>query len=166
MRHASCENISVSLSSLARRVNAIYYQACESRNLWVSHLRDSPTSIVIIHSEKLVLDSKFSQDSLKTPELKLVMILTSLATKFVCETREKRFLLRNFVARLAFRYSRYKISVCEIHKKRVSLLILTRKSRENLARILALKSESRFSRECQKVILVSTLPGKPCLPIL
>ncbi len=165
MRHASCENISVSLSSLARRVIAIYCQACESRNLWVSHLRDSPTSIVIIHSEKLVLDSKLSQDSLKTPEL-IVMILASLATKFVCETREKRFLLRNFVARLAFRYSRYEISVCEIHKKRVSLLILTRKSSKNLARILGLKSESRFSQECQKVILLSTLPGKPCLPIL
>jgi hypothetical protein len=59
------------------------------------------TSKIIIHSEKLVLDPKFSQDSLKTPELKLVMILARLAskflfarlaslpTKFVCETREK-----------------------------------------------------------------------------
>ncbi len=30
--------------------NAIYCQACESRNLWVSHLRDSQTSKVIIHN--------------------------------------------------------------------------------------------------------------------
>jgi hypothetical protein len=30
-----------------------------------------------------VLVSKFSQDSLQTPELKLVMILASLATKFL-----------------------------------------------------------------------------------
>ncbi len=61
------------------------------------------------------------------------------------------------MARLAFRDSRYEISVCETHEKRVSLLILTRESRENLARILDLKSESRFSREFKKVILVSTL---------
>ncbi len=58
-----------------------------------------------------MLDSKFSQDSFKTPELKLVMILASLATKFlfarlaslatkfVCETREKRVLLQNFFLR-------------------------------------------------------------------
>jgi hypothetical protein len=50
--------------------------------------------------EKLVLDPKFSQDSRKAPELKLVMILASLATKFlfarlaslatkfICKTRE------------------------------------------------------------------------------
>jgi hypothetical protein len=74
-----------------------------------------------------------------------------------CETRKKRFSLRNFVTRLAFRNSRYEISVCETHEKWVSLLILTRESREHLARILGLKSESRFSREFQKVILVSTL---------
>jgi hypothetical protein len=35
--------------------NAIYCQACESRNLWVSHLQDSQTSKVITHNEKLVL---------------------------------------------------------------------------------------------------------------
>jgi hypothetical protein len=61
---------------------------------------------------ELVLDSKFSQDSFKTSELKLVMInlaslatkflfarLASLATKFVCETHEKQVLLRNFFLR-------------------------------------------------------------------
>ncbi len=58
-----------------------------------------------------MLYSNFSQDSLKTPELKLVMILASLATKFmfarlaslatkfVGETREKRVLLQNFFLR-------------------------------------------------------------------
>jgi hypothetical protein len=58
MRLASRENISASLTSLARRKNVIYCEACESRNL-----RDSQTSKIIIHSEKLVLDPKFSQDS-------------------------------------------------------------------------------------------------------
>jgi hypothetical protein len=58
---------------------------------------------------------------------------------------------------LASRDSRYRISVCKTREKQVSLLILTGDSRENLARILGLKSESRFSREFQKVILVSTL---------
>jgi hypothetical protein len=74
-------------------------------------------------------------------------------------------LLRNFVARLAFRDSRYEIFVCETHEKRVSQLILTRESRENLARILDLKSESRFLREFQKVILVSTLPITLSTPV-
>ncbi len=88
------------------------------------------------------------------------MILASLASKFLfarltrsesCyeisfwETRKKRFLLRNFVVRLASREFRYEISLRETHEKRVLLLILTRESRENLARILGLKSESRFS---------------------
>ncbi len=168
--------ISVRVSRVSRvsqeGKNAIYCQACESCNLWVSHLRDSQTSKVIIHSEKLVLDSKFSQDSLKTPELKLVMILARVSLRNLsarlarsgsyceisfCETRKKRFLLRNFVTRLAFHDSRYKISVYETHEKRVSLLNLTHESRKNLARILGLNSESRFSREFQKVILVSTL---------
>ncbi len=160
----------------------IYCQSFESRNLWVSHLRDSQTSKVIIHSEKLVFDSKFSQDSLKTPERisndscesryeiclrDSRVLIQNLSARLArsescyeisfCETRKKRFSLQNFVARLAFRDSRYKISVCETHEKRVSLLIFTRESRKNLARILGLKSESRFSQEFQNVILVSTL---------
>ncbi len=126
-----------------------------------------------------MFDSKFSQDSLKTPErisndsresrYKICLrdsrvLLQNLSARrescyeiSFCETRKKRFSIQNFVARLAFRVSCYKISVCETHEKRVSLLILTRESRENLARILGLKSESRFSQEFQKVILVSTL---------
>ncbi len=47
MRLASSENIS------AMR----YIVACESRNL-----RDSQTNKIMIHSEKLVFDPKFSQD--------------------------------------------------------------------------------------------------------
>ncbi len=74
-----------------------------------------------------------------------------------CETRKKRFSLRNFVARLASRDSHNKISVWETRKKQVDLPILARESRKNLMRILGLKSESWFSREFQKVILVSTL---------
>ncbi len=51
---------------------------CESCNL-----RDLQISKIIIHSEKLVWDPKFSQDTCKTPESKLVMILGSLAAKFL-----------------------------------------------------------------------------------
>jgi hypothetical protein len=92
MRLASRENIIASLTSLTRR---------EKCNI-LCNLRDSQTSKIIIHSEKLVLDPKFSQDFCKTPQLKLVIILASLATKFlfvrlvslatkfVCETRESR----------------------------------------------------------------------------
>jgi hypothetical protein len=93
---------------------------CESCNL-----RDLQISKIIIHSEKLVWDPKFSQDTCKTPESKLVMILGSLAAKFLfarlavslwnlsvrltrsescynisfCETRKNWFLLRNFCLR-------------------------------------------------------------------
>ncbi len=77
-----------------------------------------------------------------------------------CETRKKRFSLQNIVAKLASRNSHNshnKISVCETREKRVSLLILTSESPENLTRILGLESESCFSREFQKMILVSTL---------
>ncbi len=77
----------------------------------------------------------------------VVKALRSLATKFVCETREKlvllrssfcetrkkQFSLRNFIARLVSHESRYKICVCETHEKQISLLILTRESHENLA---------------------------------
>jgi hypothetical protein len=95
----------------------------EKRDI-LCNLRDLQTSKIIIHSEKLVLDPKFLQDSRKTPELKLVMILASLATKFlfarlaslatkfvwrlanlatkfICETGEKRVLLRNFFLRVS-----------------------------------------------------------------
>jgi hypothetical protein len=77
------------------------------------------------------------------PELKLVLILASLATKFLfarltslasnlsarlarsescdeisnCETRKKRVSLRNFVTRLTSRESRYGISVWETREK-------------------------------------------------
>ncbi len=93
MRLASHENISASLASLMRR------EKCDI----LCNLRDSQTSKIIIHSEKLVLDPKFSQDSCKAPELKLVIILASLTTKFlfarlaslaakfICETRESRY---------------------------------------------------------------------------
>ncbi len=84
------------------------HESCKREKCESCNLRDLQTSKIIIQSEKLVLDPKFSQDSRKTPELKLVMILASLttkflfarlgrlATKFVCEIREKRVLLQNF----------------------------------------------------------------------
>jgi hypothetical protein len=109
MRLASRENIN---ASQARR------EKCDI----LCNLQDSQTSKIIIHSEKLVLDPNFSQDSRKAPELKLVTIVASLATKFlfarlaslptkfVCETRKSCYeiclldlqesvLLRNFFLR-------------------------------------------------------------------
>jgi hypothetical protein len=95
---------------------------------------------------------------------------TRFSRKYQCESREKgkmRYIVklvslaicesRNLSARLARIESCFEISVCETCEERVSLLILTFEPRKNLARILGLKSESRFSRECQKVILMSTL---------
>ncbi len=117
-------------------------------------MRDSQTSKIIVHSEKSALDPKFLQDS----RVKISNDSRESCYKIsFCETRMKRFPLQNFIARLASRKFHYEISVCETREKRVTLLILTRESCENLARILGLKSESRFSREFQKVILVSTL---------
>ncbi len=101
--------------------------------------------------------------------LKLVLILASLATKFlfarlvrsescykisVCKTHKKWVIVRNLPVRLVRIESCYEISVCKTREKWVSLLILTCKSRKNFG---SKKSESRFSREFQKVILVSTL---------
>jgi hypothetical protein len=70
MRLTSRENIS---ASIARR------EKCDI----LCNLRDSQTSKIVIHGKKLVLDPKFLQDFPKTPELKLVMILASLGTKFL-----------------------------------------------------------------------------------
>ncbi len=106
MRLASQKNISASLASLTRR------EKCDI----LCNLRDSQTSKIIIHSEKLVLDPKFWQDSRKAPELKLVMILASLTTKFLFANL--RVSLRNLSARLASLASKF---VCETCKKRVFL---------------------------------------------
>ncbi len=125
--------------------NAIYCEARESRNF------------------KISIDSRESRYKIS-----------------VCETRKKQVSLPNLSARLARSESRYKISVCEPRKKRVLLQNLSARrvrseshyeisvcetresceSRENLPRMLGLKSESRFSREFQKVILMSTLIPK------
>ncbi len=119
--------------------NAIYCVARESRNF------------------KISIDSRYKISVCET--LKKRVLLPNLSARLarsesrykisVCETRNKRVLLQNLSARLARSESRYEISVCE-----------TRESRENLPRMLGLKSESRFSREFQKVILMSTLIPK------
>jgi hypothetical protein len=83
--------------------NAIYCEACEYRSL-----QDTQTSKIIIYSKKL--DPKFFQDSRKTPELKLVLILVSLATKFLFTrlvSSESRYTI--FSARLARIKSCYEI---------------------------------------------------------
>jgi hypothetical protein len=116
-----------------------------------------------------VLDSKFSQDSLKTPELKLVLILASLATKFlfarlaslvtkfVSETREKRVLLQNFFLRdslfatLATKFLSVRLTRSESPTNFDSRVL--QKSCENFGS----KKRVSLSREFQKVILESTL---------
>jgi hypothetical protein len=103
--------------------------------------------------------------------LKSVLILASLATKClfarlirsesryyeICQrdSQEASLTTKFLFARLVRSESRYEISVCETRKKRVLVLILTRESRENFVP----KSDSRFSRTFQKLILVSTLIG-------
>jgi hypothetical protein len=81
---------------------------------------------------------------------------------YVCETYEScyKICLRDSrEASLATKFlsarpvrsdSRYEISICETREQQVLLLILTREPHKNLARILGLKSESRFSREISK----------------
>jgi hypothetical protein len=150
--------VSQARTSLTRREKCYILWCCKSCNLRVSQ-----TSKIIIKNEKLVLDLKFSQDS------RVKISNDSRKSRYeisVCETRESRyeFCLRDailatkfFSVRLIRSGSRYEISVCDTHEKQVLKLILTRESRENLARTLGLKSESRFLREFQKVILGSTL---------
>jgi hypothetical protein len=126
---------------------------CESRKSHekgkcdiLCNLQDSQTSKIINHSEKLVLDPKFLQDSHNAPELKLLMILASLstkflfarlanlATKFICKTRESCYEIclqdlqevslgmKFLSARLVRSDSRYKILLRDL-----LLVILTTK---------------------------------------
>jgi hypothetical protein len=68
--------------------NAIYCEACESR-----YLQDLQTNIIIIHSEKLVLDPKFSQDS----RVKISNDSRESGYEIsVLKTGKKRVLLRKF----------------------------------------------------------------------
>ncbi len=153
--------VSQARTSLTRREKCYILWCCKSCNLRVSQ-----TSKIIIKNEKLVLDPKFSQDS------RVKISNDSRESRYeisVCETRESRyeFCLRDsreailatnfFSVRLIRSGYRYEISVCDTHEKQVLILILTRESRENLARTLGQKSESHFLREFQKVILGSTL---------
>jgi hypothetical protein len=149
MRLASLKNISVSLESLTSLTRR------EKCNI-LCNLRDSQTSKIIIHSEKLVLDPKFSQGSRvkisndsRESHYKISVCETCKSRCKIC-LRDSRVLLQNFSAILAISKSCCKISFCKSREKRVSLLILTRESRKNLARILGLKSESCFSREFKK----------------
>ncbi len=155
--------ISVRVSRVSREgKNAIYCVVCESRNL-----RDSQTNKIIIHSEKLVLDPNFSQDfrvkisnDSRKSRYEICVWETHESRKFarsLASSREASLATKFLSARLVRSNFRYEISVSETREKRVALLILTRESGENLARILGLKSESRLSREFQKGILVSTL---------
>jgi hypothetical protein len=130
MRLASRENIIAifaSLTSLARR------QKCFIVKL---------ASLAILKLE-LILTTKFL----------FPRLIRSKSRHEIClqDSREAS-LTANFCLRDSL-----EASLAINFNSRVSLLILIRESRKNLARILGLKSESRFSREFQKVILVSTL---------
>ncbi len=88
MRLASRENISASLASLtslARRKNAIYCQAWESRNLWVLHLSEA------IFATKFRSKTRFSRFSLwnfglwDSREASLATNFDSRVTRKSCE---------------------------------------------------------------------------------
>jgi hypothetical protein len=135
MRVASCENISVGLTSLARR------EKCDI----LCNLRDLQRSKIIIHSEKLVLDPKFSQD-FRVKIRKVVCETCESCYKICLRDLQEASLATKFLSvRLVRSNSRYEISVCETRKKRVSLLILTCKSYENFG-----SKKSCFWREFQK----------------
>ncbi len=122
MRLVSRENISASLASLtslARRENAINCEACESHNLRVLQFERLANKQNHKHSEKLVLDPKFSQD------FRVKIIKDSRESRYeisVCETRkscyeiclrdsQKASLAMKFLsARLVRSNSRYEIS--------------------------------------------------------
>ncbi len=123
---------------------------CKTHNL-----RDLQTSKIIIHSEKLAI---FTHNSALWPIVQNEFDSRESHYEIsVCETRKKQVLLWNLSVRLTKSESRYKISVCKTREKQVSLLILTREPCKNLTRILGIKSDVLFSREFQKMILVSTL---------
>jgi hypothetical protein len=97
MKLAFLENINVSVASLVRR------KKCDK----LCNLQDSQTSKIIVHSEKLVLDPKFSQGS------RVKISNDSRKSRYkisVCETceshykicpQDSRILLQNFSVRLA-----------------------------------------------------------------
>jgi CYTH domain-containing protein len=120
---------------------------CESCNL-----QDLQTSKIIIHSEKLVLD----QNSRKTPEIKLVMILASLATKFlfvrlvrskshyqIClqDSREASLATKFLSASLVRSESYYKICPRDAWEVSLTMKFLS-------VRLASLASLARISREC------------------
>jgi hypothetical protein len=155
MRLPSRENISASLASLARRekcdilwsLRVSQFVGLVFASLTNKQSHNSQRKI----SVRLKILARFSQDS---------RVKISNDSRYeIClrDSREASLATKFLFARLVRNDSRYEISVWKSHEKRFSLLILTRESRENLARILGLESESRFSREFQKVILMSTL---------
>jgi hypothetical protein len=114
---------------------------------------------------QIVLDPKFSQDSrvkisIDSCESRYEISVCEYRFKIsVFETRMKRVSQRNLSARLARSESHYEISVRETLEKRISLLILTPKSREDfglkkrvslLARIS--KSDSHVNPNCWALI--------------
>jgi hypothetical protein len=155
MRLASHENISVSLT---RREKCDILWTCESRNL--RDCKKNYNSLWEINVGPKILARfsqasrvKISNDSHESRyEISVFkdswVLLLNLSARLVrsescyeislCETHKKQYSLWNFVAKFASSNSRYEISVYETHKKQASLLILTRVSRENLARILGL----------------------------
>jgi hypothetical protein len=136
-----------------------YCAACESRNFKISiDSRESRYEISVCETDKKrvslrTLSARLARSETREKRVSLRNLSARLVTSephyeiSVCETRKKRVSLQNLSVRLSRSESHYKISVYKTGEKRVSILISTRESREILARILGLKSESRFSRE-------------------
>jgi hypothetical protein len=129
--------------------NAIYCEACESRNFKISiDSRESGYEIYLCEAhEKRVSIQNLSVRLTRSKSHNEISVCETrkkrVATKFVCKTHEKRVSLRN----IGLRHSHAKASLAT-----------------NLARILCLKSKSRFSWTFQKVIFVSTLSWRDCSP--
>ncbi len=73
---------------------------------------------------QIVLDPKFLQDSRKTPELKLLLILASLATKFLFASIATKFLS----VRLIGRESRNKICLRDLQEASLATKFLSARS--------------------------------------
>jgi hypothetical protein len=154
MRLASRENISASLASLTRREKCdILWSLGVSQFARLAN-KQNHNSLREISVRRKVL-ARFR----KTKGLKLVMILASLttkllfarlATKFVCETHEKRVLLRNFFPRDSlqnfFLRDSQEANLATIFDSRVS-----RESRKNFGSKKRVSPLARISKSDSRV---------------
>jgi hypothetical protein len=136
----SCSGVTVLGSLYSNQANVVVNQASS-----LGLTRESLFEI-LARSETRFLDPKFSRDSRKTHESKLIARLTSCEScrqKLRSKTHEKRVLLRNFVATIASHESR--------GKKFRSKACFSRVSHTNLiARLVSLANRNYVRSETRK----------------